>query len=46
MDAADIERKVRSGERLSRADGIALYDCDDPGPARRPRAPGADAAQR
>ncbi|MFE9332906.1 radical SAM protein [Streptomyces sp. NPDC006925] len=29
MDAADIERKVRSGERLSRADGIALYDCDD-----------------
>ncbi|WP_435812393.1 hypothetical protein [Streptomyces smyrnaeus] len=29
MDAADIERKVRSGERLSREDGIALYDCDD-----------------
>ncbi|MGP3973455.1 radical SAM protein [Streptomyces sp. 8N114] len=29
MDAADIERKVRSGERLTREDGIALYDCDD-----------------
>ncbi|WP_307843570.1 hypothetical protein [Streptomyces sp. B15] len=29
MDAADIERKVRSGERLSREDGIALYGCDD-----------------
>ncbi|MBO8188287.1 hypothetical protein [Streptomyces spirodelae] len=29
MDAADIERKVRSGERLTREDGIDLYGCDD-----------------
>ncbi|MGP3985744.1 hypothetical protein [Streptomyces sp. 3N207] len=29
MDAADIERKVRSGERLTREDGIALCGCDD-----------------
>lgn len=25
----EIEAKVRSGERLSREDGLALYDCDD-----------------
>ncbi|MBO8196660.1 hypothetical protein ITI46_34285 [Streptomyces oryzae] len=29
MDAADIERKAGSGERLTREDGIALYGCDD-----------------
>jgi len=25
----EIEARVRSGERLSAADGVALYDCDD-----------------
>ncbi|MGW2025612.1 aminofutalosine synthase MqnE, partial [Streptomyces decoyicus] len=32
MDAGlkrELEEKVRAGERLTREDGIALYECDD-----------------